>query len=156
MLSLMWLVDLVEQCALSANAAPKDPMSGQCPFLSCTQRTATTCGVQVGVEKVTLNGRIRLTMKPLMGDMPIVAAIQVSHTCGLQSCHAVRSWFKAQNTSWQREHSHKGGDCPDVSRAPLTIMHAACAPTIQQWELLCRICTAHHGCPVVLYLWRPV
>lgn len=30
------------------------------------------------MEKVTLNGRIRLTLKPLMDDMPIVAAIQAS------------------------------------------------------------------------------
>ena len=34
-------------------------------------------GVQVGVEKVTLNGRVRMTLKPLMDEMPIVAAIQV-------------------------------------------------------------------------------
>ena len=39
---------------------------------------ASNAGVQVGVEKVTLNGRVRLTLKPLMDDMPIVAAIQVS------------------------------------------------------------------------------
>ncbi|KAL3139207.1 hypothetical protein ABBQ32_005978 [Trebouxia sp. C0010 RCD-2024] len=34
--------------------------------------------VKVGVEKITLNGRIRLTLKPLMDDIPIVAAIQVA------------------------------------------------------------------------------
>lgn len=34
--------------------------------------------MQVGVEKLTLNGRIRLTLKPLMDEMPIVAAMQVS------------------------------------------------------------------------------
>jgi len=33
--------------------------------------------VQVGVEKVTLNGRVRITLKPLMDEMPIVAAMQV-------------------------------------------------------------------------------
>lgn len=31
----------------------------------------------MGVEKITLNGRVRMTMKPLMDEMPIVAAIQV-------------------------------------------------------------------------------
>lgn len=34
--------------------------------------------MQVGVEKITLNGRFRITMKPLMDEMPIVAAMQVS------------------------------------------------------------------------------
>lgn len=34
--------------------------------------------VKVGVEKLTLNGRIRLTLKPLMDEMPIVAAMQVA------------------------------------------------------------------------------
>jgi len=33
--------------------------------------------LQVGVEKVTLNGRVRMTLKPLMDEMPIVAAMQV-------------------------------------------------------------------------------
>ena len=33
--------------------------------------------LQVGVEKVTLNGRVRITLKPLMDEMPIVAAMQV-------------------------------------------------------------------------------
>ena len=33
--------------------------------------------MQVGVEKVTLNGRVRITLKPLMDEMPIVAAMQV-------------------------------------------------------------------------------
>lgn len=32
---------------------------------------------QVGVEKISLNGRVRMTLKPLMDEMPIVAAIQV-------------------------------------------------------------------------------
>ena len=31
----------------------------------------------MGVEKVTLNGRVRMTLKPLMDEMPIVAAMQV-------------------------------------------------------------------------------
>ncbi|KAA6419256.1 MAG: hypothetical protein FRX49_10780, partial [Trebouxia sp. A1-2] len=34
--------------------------------------------VKVGVEKVTLNGRVRITLKPLMDEMPIVAAMQVA------------------------------------------------------------------------------
>ena len=34
---------------------------------------------QVGVEKVTLNGRVRITLKPLVDEMPIVAAMQVRH-----------------------------------------------------------------------------
>ena len=33
--------------------------------------------VQVGVDKITLNGRVRMTLKPLMDELPIVAAIQV-------------------------------------------------------------------------------
>ena len=36
---------------------------------------------QVGVEKVTLNGRVRITLKPLMDEMPIVAAMQVRPFC---------------------------------------------------------------------------
>ena len=38
---------------------------------------------QVGVEKISLNGRVRMTLKPLMDEMPIVAAIQV---CQLTTC----------------------------------------------------------------------
>lgn len=33
--------------------------------------------LQVGVEKITFSGRVRMTMKPLMDEMPIVAALQV-------------------------------------------------------------------------------
>lgn len=29
------------------------------------------------MEKISLNGRVRMTLKPLMDEMPIVAAIQV-------------------------------------------------------------------------------
>lgn len=55
--------------------------------LHTKQPAMVSAGVQVGVEKVTLNGRIRLTLKPLMDDMPIVAAIQVSmpYSCGLHT-----------------------------------------------------------------------
>lgn len=34
--------------------------------------------VKVGVEKVTLSGRVRITMKPLMDELPIVAAMQIA------------------------------------------------------------------------------
>ena len=53
-------------------------------------KQASSSGVQVGVEKVTLNGRIRLTLKPLMDDMPIVAAIQVSQQLWLAHMGALQ------------------------------------------------------------------
>ena len=36
--------------------------------------------MQVGTEKLILNGRVRIIMKPLMDELPIVGAIQVSQT----------------------------------------------------------------------------
>ena len=46
-----------------------------CPKCPCINQKVVL--VQVGVEKVTLSGRVRITMKPLMDEMPIVAAMQV-------------------------------------------------------------------------------
>lgn len=50
-----------------------EPCSMPAVFLQCMWSGT----LQVGVEKITLNGRMRMTLKPLMDDMPIVAAIQV-------------------------------------------------------------------------------
>ena len=33
--------------------------------------------VQVGTEKLIVTGRIRISLKPLIDDLPVVAAIQV-------------------------------------------------------------------------------
>ena len=39
--------------------------------------TVVMC-VQVGTEKLIVNGRVRLILKPLLDELPIVGAIQVS------------------------------------------------------------------------------
>lgn len=95
-----------------------------CILPLCTTTTqklqqASRCGVQVGVEKVTLNGRIRLTLKPLMDDMPIVAAIQVSPQLWL--AHMVPC--KAKNAS--KGISHQGAHHPDLTPALFAVLHNA-------------------------------
>lgn len=84
------------------------------------QQASNSCGVQVGVEKVTLNGRIRLTLKPLMDDMPIVAAIQVSPQLWL----AYMVPCKAENA----RHRDQSPECPLTHipfPAPFIVLHGA-------------------------------
>ena len=83
-----------------------------CPVHKPHATIATTAGVQVGVEKVTLNGRIRLTLKPLMDEMPIVAAIQVSPQLWL----ATMLRCKVHAVSQCKGNSYQGVHNPDVSQ----------------------------------------
>ena len=58
----------------------------------------------MGVEKVTLNGRVRITLKPLMDEMPIVAAMQV------RPFH----WHMLPASSGQSDCVHNGNDDDDT------------------------------------------
>lgn len=64
--------------------------------------------MQVGVEKVTLNGRMRMTLKPLMDEMPIVAAIQVRFQ--LLAVHQVKLVIDTDHLNWT--HWTNLGLCP--------------------------------------------
>ena len=134
------------QCAFTASAAQKISCLADvccCPVHKPHARIATTAGVQVGVEKVTLNGRIRLTLKPLMDEMPIVAATQVSPQLWLATMMRCKIHAVRPTTSQCKGSSYQGVDNPDVSQmlARMTVLHSAFGLTIQWWELLCRICS---------------
>ena len=78
------------------------------------------------MEKVTLNGRVRLTLRPLMDDMPIVAAIQVSPYLWLAYMLHCKLAPYGKHDQGGKDRS-PGGVCDqDVSPASLAVLHDAC------------------------------
>ena len=55
--------------------------SARCIVLRQVELTLVCACLQVGTEKLIVQGRVRLTLKPLMDELPIVGAIQARTCC---------------------------------------------------------------------------